>query len=1507
MQSATDSVFNIFINKPSAGRFFTAVKRHFPSSALFHLWVNILQSIILTGFVITPDLNAIYFEQEISSKKKLKSILSTDSIFSQISETVAIKYLTKTMDASSLILFMIALCIVCSLLLLFFLRFDIPAKIFMISPNRKNVVMLIISTIYLNYDLFFTLFNVLSYNCIPCRTIQIEKDPDVKDNYLETASFDIIFDVNYQINTQKIIVRKDVILMSNEVECGSVNHSILIMLGIILICLNFAIKMVSDRITKFSPSKRVFLARYGNTDLLFDMIVSFMMVVSSLIPIYFSDNYNVVRIAQLVYLILLLIAFFNNFYFQPFFSADQHNFKSFQILYLANLLFYSIIVREIDSDIVNSEVNTIFLMALSLTVLIKISDNVSKKDYLDLCSKINNFESRSEKSMLEIYYAILNYIDNTISIEISNKKVRVKSRVQLALEHLKIEHRRNCSKNDCFCHEKPYPYEIPRSTTSGMSNIYNRDFPTNFVYRNSHRLGIFDKKIENLEIFNLVILLEKLLEKGVHSHKYRKSTLFYCYLMFLIDYVGMPHKAYLLLQKTLRHQKKNSKSGKIDLTLEDHAVLQSIKIACNDNLLGGKLSLQLYPKLINETKIDSKKMQISNHIYFINLFQLTKKEVLTALSYRVDFLKVIRYSGRIQKCYRLGIKYYYLTQATQKHFDSLLEQSKRMYGPVLLVYSLFLQKVYQNSREASKIYQEYIRKQHQNNLIKVFSDFKMTKEMFSTIFVRRNEETPQSIHYVHQSLADTLGFTVEELEGEDLDILLPTPIKKFHRIKMEPKAMRGRMFMEKALMKTQCLDKKGYLHNIKIGLRYNCTIVNGLETIAIINTPLDPSHRSTLHLGKQFKIEEISAKIAGVIPRDIKLDSLNHQFRTISKSFESVSKQKLQLVHLHPYFDNVVFKRESMTKAWKIYHKWTHPQVVNLDTMQCGKICVKIQIQEQLIWPVKQYYFVASLEIVDRNLYENVHKIEVNTEKRHTIISYPSIIDNLNEYHPSINQSINKIDIDSPGSDGIHNIPHSLGIQNSFRIIDKINNKKSLQKNDGNKSQESMKQNGKDKDSEEYQIKKNFEQENILNSSQKTISKNMIPSHNEINSKIPSLKLIEKKLYSKSPTGKVMLGSYLEESISEFKFMEKEFSQEMKKPINSQRKQNKYKKKKRKSFIIADLMKNKKKMDRRPFSDMNNSSIVSSIKLSSKQESLESIIHNSIKPTKIHGLTISVFLLLLINMGLNLFVINYKVPIFEDSVVDLKGQLATADQYSWEILANLESIWAIDMMRVTLEGQFDPYSAKDLFNVSDTRDMALAMYVEAAPYTFLADKSIDQNIRTIKFPHLFNGDGFTKANGVIYFYQNHSLTPGDEHFTFEEKILSRNTMVKILDDFYMKRSEFNFSDPTKFFKIGQNRMLAIEEEYMRRNFFGDLNELYTKSSWDFYEYLKNVGKMNENYANYSIVFLLLFSGILMTIFICHLIREQSYMKSYYLSLFKVKVSLSFLNHFFQNFYSLIFI
>jgi hypothetical protein len=91
---------------------------------------------------------------------------------------------------------------------------------------------------------------------------------------------------------------------------------------------------------------------------------------------------------------------------RPYYNSFQHKLKCFQILYLLCLLGFSLLVRETNFIAVKTENSSMIFLGLTLTILLKSNNNLSKFNIPKLISKTKNQKVISTHDLLTIFYLI---------------------------------------------------------------------------------------------------------------------------------------------------------------------------------------------------------------------------------------------------------------------------------------------------------------------------------------------------------------------------------------------------------------------------------------------------------------------------------------------------------------------------------------------------------------------------------------------------------------------------------------------------------------------------------------------------------------------------------------------------------------------------------------------------------------------------------------------------------------------------------------------------------------------------------------------------------------------------------------------------------------------------------------------------------------------------------------------------------------------------------------------
>ena len=119
---------------------------------------------------------------------------------------------------------------------------------------------------------------------------------------------------------------------------------------------------------------------------------------------------------------------------------------------MINLVLFSIMVRETSFLLIRTEVSTLITMLISITIMLKINNNLSAHNLTSLFSSIESSEKvLPEKKVMTIFYLVTEYLNQLIQSRLSSKQMRVDNTIDIFVEFLKKEHERECAVVECFC------------------------------------------------------------------------------------------------------------------------------------------------------------------------------------------------------------------------------------------------------------------------------------------------------------------------------------------------------------------------------------------------------------------------------------------------------------------------------------------------------------------------------------------------------------------------------------------------------------------------------------------------------------------------------------------------------------------------------------------------------------------------------------------------------------------------------------------------------------------------------------------------------------------------------------------------------------------------------------------------------------------------------------------------------------------------------------------------
>lgn len=169
---------------------------------------------------------------------------------------------------------------------------------------------------------------------------------------------------------------------------------------------------------------------------------------------------------------------------------------------------------------------------------------------------------------------------------------------------------------------------------------------------------------------------------------------------------------------------------------------------------------------------------------------------------KYNFLEELLDKGHVSKCYENGYKFHYTKKTVYDMYYYLADKCEKKYAPLHLLFGYFVLNCCQDRDLANKILNSYSRtclKNNNLNLNCIFSDKSMRDKEFTVIYISAEEKDYHKIVYNSSNLYKWVGYKNKELLGVDLNILLPTAVRRVHKKIMSDKYLSGRMLMNNKL------------------------------------------------------------------------------------------------------------------------------------------------------------------------------------------------------------------------------------------------------------------------------------------------------------------------------------------------------------------------------------------------------------------------------------------------------------------------------------------------------------------------------------------------------------------------------------------------------------------------------------------------------------------------------------------------------------------------------------
>ena len=298
-----------------------------------------------------------------------------------------------------------------------------------------------------------------------------------------------------------------------------------------------------------------------------------------------------------------------------------------------------------------------------------------------------------------------------------------------------------------------------------------------------------------------------------------------------------------------------------------------------------------------------------------------------------------------------------------------------------------------------------------------------------------------------------------------------------------------------------------------------------------------------------------------------------------------------------------------------------------------------------------------------------------------------------------------------------------------------------------------------------------------------------------------------------------------------------------------------------------------------------------------KSRLIEKIIKKYFNPESPTNVFIFSQVFLAIFFVLHILAVYLKDPIQKLTNQDIITQAVNVDVFSWEIWAQVYTALFLDICRATERGWFPSDINKEMYN-DDIYYRCHYVFRQSAPFFLSPDNTVDQAVRNLTFPYLYDYNTFVTMDVEMPFYEMDYSTG---KIVWSNVTMARRSAVKLMEQVGRTFAKRDYENGTGIVRgIGFDKDKDPVEELMRRANVGSFNKEYALRTYDFYEYLKGVARQNEAFIVWSTVGVIVFSIFMYFFFMLYIAREISWMRDFYRKLFQIEVNKNF-NYFLPSF------
>lgn len=1209
---------------------------------------------------------------------------------------------------------------------------------------------------------------------------------------------------------------------TSNIECYSLDHALVAVLTIIGTAANLALKIVATKLVTFIPDHSFEYAEKGMLENI-KTCTYFILLLSQKIVFHLGDgDHESLRLIHIGAIGCLVILLSLQIFLRGFYS--QWAVERANIQLCIGIFGLASFLVPLEFNIHITETTYYVLCSILYTIVFRCGDNYARNRKVAMLRgwSNNRLQLASIYDISEVYYYLVELIHTTLADVKDGNQDR---RIcYLFFGKYLQRHKLKCKLLTCPCMKKVVPYEFDP-------------------------LGVIDRELPIREW--LAMCLFVLSDFLKHLSIQNSSEELSCMLpYFEATYKGQLSSAYSLITNNKHSfQARNKKTNESIISINQARVIDLICESCRDNVRYAELGMS---KLIRSKDLITKernKVDSIEYFEFLDEFQMFKNDISECLDLRVNYLNEILSTGKLIKAHSISEKFSKLCFKINKKYRVLKEKSPVLYSPLMLVYGEFLFFIFQNISQGRKTLIEYNKIA---GFTKIFLPSIKTDHELCLVYAYLKNNSIGEISYITANLVKMTGFRRELIEDGGIEFLIPEPIKSIHH-EFFSAGNQGSLLQNPNLSENFCNTVNGIVE-IMFNVRHSMSILRGVEFISCICFSETYHNNQILLIDRSGTICSLNQSAKWYFKEGDLVEDYNKELllriRTMQKFLEITNSQNSNKQKI----EDIIATNQIEESV--IYYKSQHYLWYEIKSSRGKKFNMRIKFEKKLyrsnffnFWILR----ISDVEEIEKNIpewcEEDQKQSENKTEnweagKLATCIlgqeRYQLVVENVEKPE----QGFTFFEVEKNA------IPEEIEKEVELDPIERV----------------------KDYSNTEFNQMREIAQAKIQTKTRvlgkKSLSKAKVP-------------LITSSLAKKS-SNKVIPMNYNDQQLPHFSKIARKFNRSSFENYEASNniKDNSW------SNLSNSLHDKSKRND--GLLEMNiDTSVKSSMNENdSKINRISVITHSYIVPDRIHFPVVVTSIILFVLLAASILLVLVKVPIQQNTNLEVKEQAITLDFYSKEIWGFTQTLIILERFRFMKEGLMSV--VMELRPDKPIRYRLIQNYFrESCNLIQQYNLYISDKAARVSNRNLFD---YSKWSSMEFKIQDYRIDSTNRVVWSTDK-MDKNTAISKLSarmrNFCTRDYE---NDTLPLLGPDRNRDLDPEEEFMRRNLIGNPLDNIIQGNIQFGDYLQNLSEKNKNYIIWTLVASLIVSLMIVLILLLYIVQEIKSMHYFYKTIYKIKVN-----------------